>query len=83
MPEEERLTFEEALKKLEEVVRILESEGVTLEDSLSYYQEGIKLVGLCRKRLKEAEGRLKALSIKNGEIVVEHMSLPGGEGDGA
>ncbi|MDN5346914.1 MAG: exodeoxyribonuclease small subunit [Clostridia bacterium] len=59
MPEE--LGFEEALAQLENIVRSLESETLTLEDALNRYQEGLKLLGLCRRRLKEAEGRLRIL----------------------
>ncbi|CEP66081.1 Exonuclease VII, small subunit [Moorella glycerini] len=83
MPEGEQLKFEEALQKLEGIVRALEGEGLTLEDSLAYYQEGIRLVRLCRQRLQEVEGKLQALLVHEGEVVLKEISLPGGEGYGA
>ncbi|WP_406676328.1 exodeoxyribonuclease VII small subunit [Moorella sp. ACPs] len=82
MPEGEELKFEEALQKLEGIVRALEGEGLTLEDSLTYYQEGIRLVRLCRQRLQEVEGKLQALLVQEGEVVLKEISLSGGGGYG-
>jgi exodeoxyribonuclease VII small subunit len=83
MPADEQLKFETALQKLEDIVRALEGEGLTLEDALTRYQEGIRLVRLCRQRLQEVEGKLQALLVQEGEVVVKEMTLAGGEGYGA
>lgn len=64
MKDEKKLTFEEALGRLEEIVRSLENGGAKLEDSLSLFEEGVGLVKLCGKRLDEAEQKI-ALLIKN------------------
>ncbi|WP_258359206.1 exodeoxyribonuclease VII small subunit [Moorella sulfitireducens (nom. illeg.)] len=82
MPEGTELKFEEALQKLEGIVRALEGEGLTLEDSLAYYQEGIRLVRLCRQRLQEVEGKLQALLVQEGEVMFKEISLSGGGGNG-
>ena len=79
MPEEEQLTFEAALQKLEEIVRALEGEGLTLEESLARYQEGVRLVRLCRQRLKEVEGKLQVLLLQDGEVVAREIAPEGGE----
>lgn len=79
MPDEEQLTFEAALQKLEETVRALEGEGLTLEESLDRYQEGVRLVRLCRQRLKEVEGKLQVLLFQEGEVVTREISPAGGE----
>ncbi len=83
MPVDEQLKFETALQQLEDIVRALEGEGLTLEDALTHYQEGIRLVRLCRQRLQEVEGKLQALLVQEGEVVVKEMTLAGGEGYGA
>ncbi|MDN5344260.1 MAG: exodeoxyribonuclease small subunit [Clostridia bacterium] len=83
MPAREELKFEEALQKLEGIVRALEGEGLTLEESLDRYQEGIKLVRLCRQRLQEVEGKLQALLIQEGDVVEKEINLAGGENYGA
>ena len=54
-------SFEEALARLEEVVRLLESGAETLDASLKLYEEGVSLVRLCTGRLAEAEQRVKVL----------------------
>ncbi len=55
------LSFEEALKKLEEVVQHLEEGKLSLEDSLQYFQEGIRLSRTCREILAEAEYKVEYL----------------------
>ena len=49
------LTYEQAYKKLEEILEKLESKGATLDESLSLYEEGIKLFKHCNKLLEDAE----------------------------
>ncbi|WP_058485268.1 exodeoxyribonuclease VII small subunit [Defluviitalea phaphyphila] len=66
MPRKKRLNFEESLKRLEEIVELLEKEDITLEDSLKYYKEGIELSSFCSKELEEAEKQVMILQ-KNTE----------------
>jgi len=58
--------FEEALKKLEDTVREMESGDLTLEESLKSFEEGIRLSRFCAKKLDEAERRIEVL-LKNEE----------------
>ena len=53
-----QLSFEEALKALEEVVRLLESGEVPLDESISLYERGEKLRQLCQARLDTAQARI-------------------------
>lgn len=62
MSEKERLTFEEALRKLETIVSSLEDPDVTLEESIRYYEEGIELSRQCSRQLEEAELRIEKLN---------------------
>jgi exodeoxyribonuclease VII small subunit len=55
------LTFEAALHRLEEIVGRLEKGELPLEESLTLYEEGIKLSRLCHGKLEEAEGRIELL----------------------
>ena len=61
--------FEEALKKLEEILRKMEAGDMTLEESLKAFEEGIRLSRLCAERLDEAERRVDML-IKADETLV-------------
>ena len=63
------LTFDEALNRLEEIVDVLESGEQPLEQSLSLFQEGIKLVKDCNTKLENIEASIKILVNENGEMV--------------
>ncbi len=69
--------FEEALEKLEEIVRRMEAGEMTLEESLKAFEEGIKLARLCAKKLDEADRRVEILLREGGELVTK----PFEEGD--
>lgn len=66
---EEKLTFEQSLKRLEEIVRALESGETPLEESIALFEEGVKLSGYCNTLLETAEQKVTVLT-KNasGEI---------------
>jgi len=53
--------FEEALEKLEELVRKMESGDLTLDESLKAFEEGIRLSRLCAQKIDEAERRVETL----------------------
>ncbi len=64
--------FENALLRLEEIVKELESGDLPLEQSLKLFEEGIKLSRICNKRLEDAERRVDILlKDKNGNIKAE------------
>ena len=68
------LSFEDALKRLEETVKALESGTVPLEESLKLFEEGVALVKLCNGKLDEAEQKVKILrKTGDGEITEEDM----------
>jgi exodeoxyribonuclease VII small subunit len=57
----EQLSFEMALKELEEIVTRLEQGEVDLEDSIALYERGQALKAHCEKKLKAAESRLEKI----------------------
>jgi len=61
----EKLSFEDCFKKLEEVVEKLEDDNSNLEDSISYYDLGVRLKNHCNKKLKNAELKIQKLSDTN------------------
>ncbi|MEP6784321.1 MAG: exodeoxyribonuclease VII small subunit [Sphingomonadales bacterium] len=52
------LSFEDALKRLENIVHRLESGEASLEDSIALYTEGSQLRGQCEERLKSAQEKI-------------------------
>jgi exodeoxyribonuclease VII small subunit len=63
----EAKTFEAAFRRLEEVVRRLEGEGLSLDEALTAYEEGAALADYCAKMLESAELRLARLSPSGNE----------------
>ncbi len=54
-PETERLEFEEALKRLSDIVARLEAEDIGLEESIKLFEEGSRLSRHCATILEQAE----------------------------
>lgn len=64
-----QLSFEDALKALESIVRRLESGDVPLDESISLYAEGEELRKRCLERLQAAEARIARLTLdSNGAV---------------
>jgi exodeoxyribonuclease VII small subunit len=61
--------FEDALAKLEQLVREIEAGEVSLEESIDKYAEGIKLVKHCRKILDDAERKIQLLTQGEGDAL--------------
>ncbi len=60
--ETQKLTFEQALAKLERIVSEIEAGKVPLEKSIEKYAEGIGLIKQCRTILESAEKKIKLLA---------------------
>ncbi|HHX01466.1 MAG TPA: exodeoxyribonuclease VII small subunit [Firmicutes bacterium] len=65
------ITFEEAIKALEEVVRKLEDGTVSLDESLQLFEKGVELARICRAKLDQFEEKIEVLLERNGESVTE------------
>ena len=63
---EKDFKLEEAFEKLDEIVEELEKPDISLENSFTLYQEGIKLLKACNDTIDKVEKELKVLS-KDGE----------------
>ncbi|MDI3256618.1 MAG: exodeoxyribonuclease VII small subunit [Kyrpidia sp.] len=59
-------SFEEAMERLEQVVRELESGELSLERSITRFQEGMMLAKWCRDQLDRAEQRIEVLLQQEG-----------------
>lgn len=56
-----KLSFEESMTRLEQIVRSMERGDVALEESLKLFQEGTELVKDCQKLLEEAQLQVKKI----------------------
>ena len=67
----ENKTFEENMKRLEQIVRAMERGDVALEESLKLFQEGTELVRSCGKLLDDAELQVKKIMTDANGLPVE------------
>lgn len=64
--------FEDALKRLEDVLEALEHGDLNLEDSLKAFEEGVGLVRFCHEKLDEVERRVELLLKDNaGRLITK------------
>lgn len=59
---DEELTFEDAYQALQDTVERLQNGGLTIAESVTLYERGMKLADLCSRRLQEAELRVSQLA---------------------
>ena len=57
-----QISYEKAIKRLEEIVDSLENSELTLDESLKLFEEGVKLTAFCNKYLETAKQRIVKLS---------------------
>ena len=65
--------FEEALKRLEQIVEKLEGGELSLEESMKQYEEGVTLSKLCARRLEEAKKKIELLMKDNGKLFTKSV----------
>ncbi|MCW7490231.1 exodeoxyribonuclease VII small subunit [Leptospira meyeri] len=70
MVEKKTISFEEALRELEDIAEKLERGTLSLEESIKAYERGMELKKVCSERLVDAEAKIEFLSkAPSGEIV--------------
>jgi exodeoxyribonuclease VII small subunit len=63
-----KLSFEEAMDQLEQLVAKLENGDVPLEQAIDLFQEGMKLSHLCSQKLEQVERKIEMLVEENGAL---------------
>jgi exodeoxyribonuclease VII small subunit len=67
----EPLRFEQALERLETVVKEMESGELSLDRMMAHFEEGSRLVKFCGRQLDEVERKIEVLVKRDGEIEAE------------
>ena len=65
------MKFEEAMQLLEDIVKKLESGSLSLDESLSAFEEAVGLVKLCNERLEDAEQKVRILTTSAGGEITD------------
>ena len=72
---QQNMTFEASMVRLEQIVRIMERGDAPLEESLKLFQEGTELVRVCGKLLDDAQLQVsKVLTAADGSPVLEEFT---------
>jgi len=64
-------SFEEALKRIEEILNYLEEPNLSLKQRIDNFKEGAELIKFCEKELKEAELCIQKIVDENGKFSLE------------
>lgn len=69
----EKLTFDQAMKRLNEIVSALDKNELELEKAITLFEEGLQLVTFCEDKLKGFEGKIEQLlKTSNSEKENQH-----------
>lgn len=69
---ENHMTFEQSMQRLEQIVRIMERGDAQLDESLKLFQEGTELVRSCEKMLNDAQLQIqKVMTAPDGTPIME------------
>lgn len=64
-PDDAPVTFEEALRRLDEVVTRLEGGEIGLEEAVGLFEQGQRYLAICRERLAAAQRRIEELTAES------------------
>lgn len=71
-----KMSFEEAVSKLEEIVKELDDEKISLESSMEKFELGVKLSSHCLKKLNEAEKKIEELTkSEDGKLITKELDI--------
>lgn len=68
----EKQTFDQAMKRLNEIVTALDKNELELEKAIALFEEGLQLVNFCETKLKGFEGKIELL-LKSSENLKENQ----------
>ena len=69
MNNKNKISFEDALKDLEEIVETLNNDDLDLEKAIAAYEKGMELKKICEQRLKEAKLRIENIKEEKLETI--------------
>ena len=70
-----KLTFEQSMRRLEEIIDNLESGNVELENAINLYTEGIKLQEHCKNKLENAKLKIEKIVKDKDKINTESVDI--------
>lgn len=68
-----KTAFEDNIKRIEEIIRKIEGSQISLDDSVKYFEEGMKLIKECEIKLESTKQKVVKLVSKDGIVVEEPL----------
>jgi exodeoxyribonuclease VII small subunit len=81
--DKEELSFEEALERLETVVKEMEGGDLGLDALIARFEEGQKMIAFCDRKLNEVDRRIEMLVKKGDRVEVQPFDAETDDGSGA
>lgn len=76
-PQEDTLTFEQAMERIQSTIEAMENDSLPLEKMIEKYEEGIKLIRFCESKLTMAEKKIHIITQKaQGQTDESHFLPP-------
>ena len=73
---ENNMSFEDAVKKIEDIIKEMENGRLPLEQSLERFEDGIKLVKLCNTKLDNYEKKITlVIEGKDGKLIEKEVEF--------
>lgn len=72
---EQEANFEQTIKELELIANELEKGNLNLDESVTKFEQGMKLSKICNKILEDAEKRISILIKKDDEVIEENFNV--------
>ena len=66
------MSYNDAMKRIEEIVTALEAGGTSLDETLKMFEEGAKLLKECQQELELAETRIDGIRLSDSADVAEN-----------
>ena len=65
------MSYNDAMKRIEEIVTALEAGGTSLDETLKMFEEGAKLLKECQQELEQAEKKIDGIRLDDSTNVAE------------
>ncbi|MEA3499724.1 MAG: exodeoxyribonuclease VII small subunit [Candidatus Marinimicrobia bacterium] len=69
MTKKSNKSFEKSIQRLDEIVQLLESDNIPLEEIITYYKEGVEISKYCKKILSDTEKNMKVITDKMNDNI--------------
>ncbi len=67
------MTYEQAVKELEEILQSLENQDTSLDDALKLFEKSVELSKICFEKIKQTQGKVEIIKKELDEIKVQNF----------